>query len=438
MAIDLSVILPVINERDNIRELIPRLDEIAAAHHLNSEIIVVDGGSTDGTRETATELGARVVPERTRGYAGALMTGFAEARGDWVLTLDADMSHDPAFVAKMWRARERGNIVIASRYARGGVAYTDFSRRLSSYILNAVLRRMLSVPVGDLSSGFRLYRRDVLDGMELTSKHFEVQEEILAKAWANGFSVTEVPFTYFPRGAGRSHAKMLSFGWAIMRSALRMWRMRNSIMSADYDERAFYSIIPLQRYWQRRRHNIVVSWARNAGRILDVGCGSSIVIQSLNNAVGLDLSQNKVRFLSRYGIPLVRGSAFNLPFRDGSFDCVISSEVIEHVHYDESLFTELNRVLRPGGRLVIGTPDYATAGWNIIEPLYGALQPGGYRDEHITHYTRRGLTDILERHGFIHEETAYIMRSELIMRFCKPQSESRPAKESEQRRAASA
>jgi len=116
----------------------------------------------------------------------------------------------------------------------------------------------------------------------------------------------------------------------------------------------------------------------------------------------------------------VRGSAFALPFVDETFDCVISSQVIEHIPYDEVLYREIDRVLKPGGQLIIGTPDYATVGWQIIEPLYGALLPGGYRDEHITHYTRESLSGILVRYRFAHEETAYIARSELIMRFRKP------------------
>ena len=92
--------------------------------------------------------------------------------------------------------------------------------------------------------------------------------------------------------------------------------LRNSIASADYDDRAFYSIIPLQRYWQRRRHRITTSWARGADRMLDIGCGSSVIIQSLNNAIGMDVSMGKLRFLRRLGIPLLRGSAFALPFKD--------------------------------------------------------------------------------------------------------------------------
>jgi SAM-dependent methyltransferase len=229
-----------------------------------------------------------------------------------------------------------------------------------------------------------------------------------------------VPFTYFPRESGASHARLLRFGLDLTRFTFKLWKLRNSIGSADYDERAFYSVIPIQRYWQRKRHRIATFWARGASRVLDAGCGSSVIIQSLNNAVGMDVNFSKLRFLSRRGIPLLNASSFALPFKDGSFDCVISSQVIEHVPKDEVLFTEMWRVLKPGGILVIGTPDYATLGWQIIEPLYGRLMPGGYRDEHITHYTRESLTSILVRYGFVHEETSYIARSELLMRFRRP------------------
>ena len=422
---DVSVILPVVNEAENLSALIPRLIALLDRERLTHEIVVVDGASSDGTRETAEALGARVVAERRRGYAGALETGIAEARGDYVLTLDADQSHDPDFIVKMWRARTRADIVIASRYALGGVAYSGFVRRFTSWLLNAVLRRMLSMPVRDLSSGYRLYRREVLANLELTATNFEVLEEILVKAYASGFSVVEVPFTYFPRGAGRSHAKLVSFGWKILRSSLPLWKIRNSLASADYDVRAFYSLIPPQRYWQRRRHRITVLWARGAGRVLDAGCGSSLIVQSLNNAIGMDYNYAKLRFLRRHEIPLVNGSAFALPFKDESFDCVISSQVIEHIPYDESVFSEMCRVLRTGGRLILGTPDYATIGWRIIEPIYGFLMPGGYKDEHITHYTLERLREILARHGIAIEETAYIVRSEMILRCRKVELEDR-------------
>jgi len=421
---DVSVVLPVLNERENLRVLLPRLRTLFQHLHLNYEVITVDGGSSDGTRELAQEMGARVIAERRRGYAGALETGFAEAKGDYILTLDADMSHEPAFVAKMWRARHQADIVIASRYVRGGVAYASWGRRVLSRILNMALRRLLSMPVQDLSSGFRLYRRGAVQDIQFEGRNFEVLEEILVKSFARGFSVVEVPFTYFPREEGSSHARLIRFGLDLGRSAIKLWWLRNSLDSADYDERAFYSVIPFQRYWQRRRHHIIGSWARAAGHTLDIGCGSSLIIQSLNDAVALEYNFAKVRFLNRRGVPVTHGSAFALPFKSNSFDCVISSQVIEHIPFDDVLFSEMNRVLRPGGMLILGTPDYETVGWRIIEPVYGFLMPGGYRDEHITHYTRAQLLEILARHGFIHEETAYICASELIMRCRKSEAPS--------------
>jgi ubiquinone/menaquinone biosynthesis C-methylase UbiE len=131
-----------------------------------------------------------------------------------------------------------------------------------------------------------------------------------------------------------------------------------------------------------------------------VGCGSSVILQSLNDAVGLDILANKVRYMRRYGVPIVQGSIMALPFREASFDCVVCSQVIEHVVDDSALFAELTRVLRPGGLLILGTPDYATVGWRVIEPLYGVFAPGGYKEEHITHYTKASLERIAAQLGF--------------------------------------
>jgi len=413
---DLTVLIPTVNEAENLRVLVPRIKSILAREGISYEVLIVDGRSTDDTAEVCRTLGARMVQERRRGYAGALETGFAEANGQWILKLDADQSHDPDFIPRIWRARDRGDIVIASRYVRGGVTYTDFTRKVSSALMSAVLRRVLSLPVRDVSSGYRLYSRRVTEGFKFDSTNFEAEEEILVRAYAQGFNLAEVPFTYFPRGAGASHAKLLKFGWSIAKRCAKLWKLRNSLDSADYDERGFYSVIPLQRWWHRRRHRIAVSWARGADRVLDAGCGSSLIVQSLNNVVGMDFNFAKLRFLSRYRMPLVRGSAFALPFRDQSFDCVISSQVIEHIPFDEVLFSEMRRVLMPGGKLILGTPDYATRAWRAIEPIYGFLRPSGYKAEHITRYTRAKLSDLLIRHGFSVDEVAYIGGGEMIMR----------------------
>jgi SAM-dependent methyltransferase len=155
--------------------------------------------------------------------------------------------------------------------------------------------------------------------------------------------------------------------------------------------------------------------------VLDVGCGSSHIIGALpRGSVALDILANKLRFAGRFQVPLVRGSGFALPFPDESFPCVLCSQVIEHVPMVPSMIDELTRVLKPGGRLVLGTPDYDRWEWVCIERAYGFFAPGGYADEHISHYTRKGLLQEFARRGFTPETTRYILRAELILAFRKP------------------
>jgi len=413
--IDLTVLIPVLDECDNVATLLPRLRRMLDALRCRYEVVVVDGGSRDRTVEVARDLGAQVLRQRAPGYGGALREGFAAATGRYVLTLDADLSHDPDFVVKLWQERETADVVIASRYVRGGVAYMPLSRKVLSRALNRFFALGLGLPVRDLSSGFRLYRASTLRELRLTGRNFDVLEEILVKAYAAGFRVVETPFTYYPRDSGSSHARVFRFGMSLLRAFGQLWKLRNSIESADYDERAFYSRIPLQRWWQRRRHRVVTSLARATGRTLDVGCGSSVILPSLNHVVGVDVKLSKLRYMRQYGVPLMQGSVMALPFRDGSFDCVVCSQVIEHIPDDPAIFRELVRVLRDDGLLILGTPDYATIGWRVIEPLYGFFAPGGYEDEHITHYTLESLTELARRHDLEVTSTDYVFGSELIL-----------------------
>ncbi len=423
--IDLSVLIPVLNERDNLVALLPRLHRVLAQLGCTYEVVVVDGGSADGTVEAAEGLGARVLVQRAPGYGGALREGFTAASGAYVLTLDADLSHDPDFIVKLWRARERADVIIASRYVKGGVAYMPLNRKLLSRVLNRFFALGLGLPVRDMSSGFRLYRASVFAGLRLQGRNFDILEEVLVKAYSEGWRVVEIPFTYYPRDAGSSHARVVAFGLDLLRAFARLWGLRNSLESADYDERAFYSRIPVQRYWQRQRHRIITAMARGAGRTLDVGCGSSVILQSLNDAIGIDILANKLRYMRQYGVPLVRGSILALPIRDASVDCVVCSQVMEHLPADQTVFPELLRVLRPGGLLIVGTPDYDTVGWRTIEPLYRMVVSSRYQNAPITHYTRASLAELAARYGLTMVERAYVLRSELIVAMRKAESAKR-------------
>src|SRR5467141_3253196 len=410
----LSLILPALNEAQNLDRVLPELKKALTTLGPTNEIIVVDGGSTDGTPEIARKHEVRLVSQKLPGFGGAYRAGFEQARGEYVLTLDADGSHDPAFLGDLWKARGEGDVVIASRYVPGGTAEMPAWRRLLSRVLNITFGRGLSLPVHDLSSGFRLYRGAILRELELKATDFDVLEEILIRALAAGYRVHEVPFLYRARVAGRSHARLLRFAISYLRTFVAMWRLRNSIASSDYDGRAYDSIIPLQRYWQRGRYRAITRLAGGFHQVLDVGCGSSRIIGAIPGMIGLDIQLHKLRYARRYGNALVHGSIFELPFADESFDCVICSEVIEHIPAQEKPFDELSRVLRTGGRLILGTPDYDRWRWRTLEWLYGRLSPGGYADEHITHYTRANLGPYLQGKGFAIEAVEYVGGSEMI------------------------
>lgn len=222
----MTVVIPAWNERDNLELMLPALRETLDRLRVEAEIIIADAGSKDGTEEVAQRHGARLVVQRERGYGGALLAGFAAARAPFLVTMDADLSHPPEFLAEFWRRREEAEMMIASRYVPGGQAEMSRSRRLLSVILNRTYSLLLSVPVRDMSSGFRMYRREVIASLTLHSRDFDVLEEILVLVHNAGWRVIEVPFHYMPRVCGQTHAHLVKFGWAYLKTLHRMLLLR--------------------------------------------------------------------------------------------------------------------------------------------------------------------------------------------------------------------
>jgi dolichol-phosphate mannosyltransferase len=415
---ELTVVIPAFEEDDNLLLLLPQLQEILQQLRIRAEILVITG-NTGGRPPAATgQYGARSIEQRFPGYGGAIQTGFSEARGQYILTMDADLSHEPRFLEDLWAHRESADILIASRYVPGGRWKMPLSRYLLSRVLNAAFNRGLSLSVRDMSSGFRLYRAGCIKDQQFLARDFDILQEALVRAHGEGWRVREIPFTYEPRKYGTSHARVLRFGLAYLRTFWRLWRLRNSILAADYDDRAHDSSIFLQRYWQRSRFRHIVELLTSQGPVLDVGCGSSKIIGALRpDSVAIDILFRKLRYARRFSRRLVQASGFTLPFRSESFRCVLCSQVIEHVPKDSPILDELERVLAPGGRLVLGTPDYDHWQWRVTERLYGTFAPGGYADEHIAHYSYRELVDRFEQRGYTLEDTRYILEGEMILAF---------------------
>jgi dolichol-phosphate mannosyltransferase len=413
---ELSIVIPIWGPDHNLGRLIPSLTGDLGPSVPHPQIVVAGGPTDRKIERLALEHGVDFVRADRSGYGRILHAGLTAARGGHVMTMDGDFSHRPGYVRTMWYHRDRADVLIASRYGRGSYAEMPFGRRTLSRMLNFLYRGILSLPYRDLSSGFRMYRRSVLkDVGEPNGEGLDVLPELLVRAYCQGWSIQEVPFWY--QGARPfTRMRMLRLGAGYLGTMGRLFALRNSVKAADYDHRAFDSWIPLQRYWQRYRFRIIQDFVPASGRVLDIGCGSSRIVQNLPRGVGIDLAIRKLRWLRGPGRMLLQADMNRLPFRDAAFDAVVCSEVIEHVPREEVRLAEQVRVLRPGGLLVLGTPDYGRRLWRTLEWVYGKVFPGGYVKEHTNRYTHEDLRRQLEDLGLDIEACRYVGRSEMIFK----------------------
>jgi dolichol-phosphate mannosyltransferase len=419
---DLSIVIPVWNGDHNLGRLLPQLSRALRTLPATAEILVVLPPG-DPVEQLVAGAGGRVVPVREAGYGSALNAGLGASRGRWVVTMDADYSHHPEFVRTLWLNRDAADLLIASRYVAGAYAEMPLTRRIASRTLNSIYRTALALPYRDLSSGFRMYRRTVLDDLgPVRATGLDALQELVARAFAQGWRIQEVPL-YYPQSKRWAGGRFAELGAGYLKTFGRMFSLRNSVKAADYDHRAFDSWIPLQRYWQRARFRVIRGMVDGSTRILDIGCGSSRIVQSLPQAVGLDMQLRKLRWLRAPGRQLVQASLMDLPFPDEAFDCVICSEVIEHIPREDITLTDMVRVLAPGGILVLGTPDYGRWIWRALEGAYKKVFPQGYATEHINLYTRSMLREQIEGMGLTVLDLKYVGASEMIFKATKPAAE---------------
>lgn len=203
-AVDLTVVIPILNEEDSVRELHGRLDEVLSRLPLSAEIIFVDDGSTDRTLERLEELydqdgRVRVLSfRRNFGKTAALLAGFTEAAGQVIVTMDADLQDDPAELPRFLEAIERGADVV-SGWKR--VRHDPLTKTAPSRLFNLVVRRSTGIPLHDFNCGFKAYRREVVDELKL---YGELHRFIPVMAYRRGFRIGEIPVQHHARRFGRS------------------------------------------------------------------------------------------------------------------------------------------------------------------------------------------------------------------------------------------
>ena len=215
----ISVVIPALNEAENLRHVLPL---IPAGIH---EVILVDGASTDGTAEVARELrpDIRFVQQQGRGKGAALRSGFAAARGDIVVMLDADGSTDPREIPSFVEALLNGaDFVKGSRFLPGGgTADMETYRKLGNMCFVYAVRLLFGGRYTDLCYGYNAFWRRVLPQLQLDGEGFEIETMMNVRALKAGLIVAEVPSFESHRIHGESHLRTIPDGLRVLRTILR-------------------------------------------------------------------------------------------------------------------------------------------------------------------------------------------------------------------------
>jgi glycosyltransferase involved in cell wall biosynthesis len=207
----LSVVMPVYNERDTIEEIIPRVLAIP----MRVELIVVDDGSTDGTREKLQELQREhrftlLLQPYNGGKGSALRRGFAAVTGDIVAIQDADLEYTPEEFPQLAELiiDGRADVVYGSRFL-GRHRVFLFTHYLGNRVLTTITNILYNTMLTDMETCYKLMRREVLQGLELESNGFGIEPELTAKIFKKNYRVYEVPITY----DGRSYDEGKKITW---------------------------------------------------------------------------------------------------------------------------------------------------------------------------------------------------------------------------------
>lgn len=199
---NLSVIIPVYNEAKNINEILKRVQ----AQNLANEIVVVDDGSTDGTRAMLAEVHGKnnvhvILHERNLGKGAAVITGFRAAKGDILLIQDADLEYDPRDYPQILKPIEEGiaDVVYGSRFLGGARRVAMFWHMLANKMLTAMTNILYDTILTDMETGYKAFRRNVIEGMTIHARRFDFEPEFTAKILKRRYRIFEVPITFNPR-----------------------------------------------------------------------------------------------------------------------------------------------------------------------------------------------------------------------------------------------
>ena len=410
-SLSLSVVMPVYNERYLVRESIRRVLAVESPLLSRLELIVVDDGSRDGTREILREL-AREHPERityveherNQGKGAAVRTGIARASCDITVIQDADLEYNPADLPKLLVpfVRDGADAVFGSRFLSGEyrrVLY--FWHSLANKLLTGMCNALSDLNLTDMETCYKAVRTPLLKSIPIRSNGFSIEPELCFKLTAGSWRIYEVGISY----AGRTYAEGKKIGpkdaWHAFWAMLRWWLVDDIYRDDEYGSQILHRMSGVPNF---NRWMADVVRPHLGARVLEIGAGLGNLSRQLcprEHYTASDINPLYLDYLrgTNTGRPYFEARRLDLTSSTdfeavrGRYDTVVCLNVLEHLPDEQGALANLRTALAPGGRVVILVPQGT---W-----LYGSL------DRVLGHerrYTRASLAGAVEQAGLAVEE----------------------------------
>ena len=400
----LSVIIPVYNEINTIGEILSRVFQ----DDIPKEVIVVDDFSTDGTREflkewvTQEDKGLKnqvhiLLQPKNMGKGAALRSGFKEATGDIVIIQDADLEYHPREYPKLVEPilDGRADVVYGSRFLGTPRRVLMFRHTLGNKFLTFFSNLCTDLNLTDMETGYKVFKKEVLDHLRLKSNRFGFEPEVTAKIAKMNYRIYEVPISY----SGRDYWEGKKISWADGLKAI-FSILRYNFFDSETEDIVYQTLRRMRKLHRYNQWIFSKFYPFLGRRVLEVGSGIGNITKYLLDRDFVIATDVEPRYLTLLKNTFGQYKKFMIEnfdvsgseverFRSYHIDSVICFNVLEHIEKDEKALENIFDILESGGRLLLFAPSHR---W-----LYGSL------DQHLGHHRRYGKEELkrkLENAGF--------------------------------------